>query len=70
METMYHEMETEIYEKFNVEMRRLVLKYRETEKILKKVNEKINSNIDYWVCDKENQTVVKRLEAEIKKLKE
>lgn len=67
---MYHEMETEIYEKFNVEMRRLVLKYRETEKILKKVNEKINSNIDYWVCDKENQTVVKRLEAEIKKLKE
>ena len=35
---MYQCMEQEIYNKFNIEMRRMVLKYREAEKIIKKVN--------------------------------
>lgn len=38
MESMYQAMESEIYAKFNVEMRRMVVKYREAEKILKRVN--------------------------------
>ena len=38
MESMYQCMEAEIYNKFNIEMRRMVLKYREAEKIIKKVN--------------------------------
>lgn len=34
---MYKEMENEIYNKFNVEMRRMILKGREADKILKKI---------------------------------
>ena len=45
---MYQCMETEIYNKFNVEMRRMVLKYREAEKIIKKVNEKITTHADFF----------------------
>ena len=45
---MYQCMETEIYNKFNVEMRRMVLKYREAEKIIKKVNEQITTHADFF----------------------
>lgn len=48
MESMYQAMEGEIYSKFNVEMRRMVVKYREAEKIIKKVNEKIISYADIF----------------------
>lgn len=51
METMYKCMENEIYSKFQVEMRRMVLKYRDTEKILKIVNDKITHNIDVFHAD-------------------
>ena len=52
METMYQCMENEIYAKFNVEMRRMVLKHREAEKILKKVNEKLTCHADIFEMDK------------------
>lgn len=45
---MYQAMEGEIYAKFNVEMRRMVVKYRETEKLMKKVNEKITAYADIF----------------------
>jgi hypothetical protein len=35
METMYREMEKEIYDKFNAEMKRMVLKHREADRMLK-----------------------------------
>ncbi len=45
---MYQCMEAEIYNKFNIEMRRMVLKYREAEKMIKKVNEKITTHADLF----------------------
>lgn len=48
MELMYKEMEGEIYSKFNVEMRRMILKGREADKLLKKVQEKLVMNADYF----------------------
>lgn len=41
-------MESEIYNKFNVEMRRMVVKYREAERIMRKVNEKITAHADLF----------------------
>ena len=38
MESMYQAMEGEIYSKYNVEMKRMIIKYREAEKLLKKTN--------------------------------
>lgn len=48
---MYQCMETEIYNKFNVEMRRMVVKYREAERLIKKINEKIVSHADVFDFD-------------------
>jgi len=45
---MYKVMESEIYAKFNVEMRRMVLKYREAEKMVKKVEENLIMHADYY----------------------
>jgi hypothetical protein len=45
---MYKCMENELYGKMNVEMRRMILKYKESEKILKIVNDKITHNIDVF----------------------
>lgn len=45
-EGLYKSTENEIYAKLNVEMRRLVLKYKETESLLKTVNDRINEDID------------------------
>jgi hypothetical protein len=41
-------MENELYSKFNYEMRRMVLKYKETEKLLKLVNDKVTDNFDLF----------------------
>ena len=44
---MYQEMEKELYSKFNVEMKRMVLKHRDAERIIKKVQEKLTMNADF-----------------------
>lgn len=49
MESMYKCMENEIYSKFNIEMRRMVLRYKESEKLLKVVNDKITNHIEVFV---------------------
>ena len=48
MELMYQEMEKELYGKFNAEMRRMVIKYRDAQRCLKKVQEKLTINADYF----------------------
>ena len=48
MELMYNQMENEIYKKFNLEMRRMVIKHKDAEKILKKVQEKLTHHADYF----------------------
>ena len=48
MESIYKEMENEIYKRFNYEMRRMILKFKETEKILKIVNDKVTDNFDLF----------------------
>ena len=58
-------MENEIYSRFNVEMRRMMLKYKEADKILKSVNEKINLNIDVFDADQKRASVRRALKAEI-----
>lgn len=63
-------MENEIYSRFNVEMRRMMLKYKEADKILKSVNEKINLNIDVFDADQKRASVRRALEAEIQDGKE
>jgi|JI6StandDraft_1071083.scaffolds.fasta_scaffold26414_4 hypothetical protein len=70
MESMYKMMENEIYSRFNVEMRRMMLKYKEADKILKSVNEKINLNIDVFDADQKRASVRRALEAEIQDGKE
>jgi len=44
VESLYREMENEIYSKFNIEMRRLTLKFTETEQLLRMANDKVNEN--------------------------
>ena len=48
MEGMVAEMESDIYKKFNLQMRRMVVKFRETEKLLKIVHEKVTDNFDLF----------------------
>jgi hypothetical protein len=48
MESMYKEMENEIYKKFNNEMRKMTLKYKQAENMLNIVNEKVNENFDLF----------------------
>lgn len=69
MELMYKEMETEIYNKFNVEMRRMILKSREADKLLKKVQEKLVMNADYFECEKKWQRQFKTQEENMQELK-
>lgn len=65
MESMYKMMENEIYSKFNVEMRRMMLKYKEADKILKTVNEKINLHIDVFDAEQKRAGERRAFEAEI-----
>jgi cob(I)alamin adenosyltransferase len=69
MELMYKEMENEIYNKFNVEMRRMILKGREADKILKKVQEKLVMNADYFESEKRWERQIKMQEETIQELK-
>jgi hypothetical protein len=64
METMYAECEKEIYGRFQVEMRRMVLKYRETEKIMKNVHEKLTNHADYFEAERMWKARCKNLEEE------
>lgn len=48
---MYQEMEKELYSKFNVEMKRMVLKHRDAERIIKKVQEKLTMNADFFEAE-------------------
>lgn len=70
MEDIYKMMENEIYSKFNVQMRRMMLKYKEADKILKQVNEKINMHIDVFDADQKMAGARRALEAEIQDGKE
>ena len=45
-EAMAKSIENQIYAKFNKEMRKLVVKYNETEELLREVNERITYNFD------------------------
>lgn len=49
---MYQCMENEIYNRFNIEMKRMVVKYREAERLLKKVNEKLTTYADVFDLEK------------------
>jgi len=69
MELMYKEMEGEIYSKFNVEMRRMILKGREADKLLKKVQEKLVMNADYFESEKKWQRQLKAQEEAMQELK-
>lgn len=77
-------MEGEIYAKFNVEMRRMVLKFREAEKMVKKVEENMVMHADYYEAEKlwkakhrtqeeeklELKKRIERMEEELKREKE
>ena len=70
MEVMYSQMETEIYKKFNTEMKRIVLKYREAEKISKKVQQQLVHHADYFEAERKWQQQRKELEQAQSQLKE
>jgi hypothetical protein len=46
IESLYCEVEREIYTKFNTEMKRMVIKYRQTESMLKSLQQKLTFNAD------------------------
>jgi hypothetical protein len=45
-ESLYLTLERELYAKFNVEMKRIVLRYRDAERLVAKVQQKITTNAD------------------------
>jgi hypothetical protein len=45
-ESLYLTLERELYAKFNVEMKRIVLRYRDAERLVAKVQQKITANAD------------------------
>lgn len=59
MELMYQEMEKELYSKFNAQMKRMVLKYRDAERMLKKVQEKLTMHADYFEAEQKWQRKLK-----------
>mgnify|MGYP003692512285 CR=1 FL=1 len=69
METMYQCMESEIYNKFNIEMRRMVLKYRDAEKILKKVTEKLTTHADVFDVERKMREKERSYQEKIDQLK-
>lgn len=62
MELMYQEMQKELYSKFNAEMKRMVLKYRDAQRMLKKIQEKLTMNADYFEAEQKWQKKVKMVE--------
>lgn len=62
MELMYQEMEKELYSKFNAQMKRMVLKYRDAQRMLKKIQEKLTMNADYFEAEQKWQKKVKIVE--------
>lgn len=44
MESLYKQMENEIYSKFDVEMRRLTVKLTQTEQMFRLVSDKVTNN--------------------------
>lgn len=67
---MYKSTENEIYAKLNVEMRRLVLKYKETEGLLKTVNDRINENIDKLHYERKKTQMEKAHEMQMERMNE
>ena len=51
-------------------MRRMVLRYKESEKLLKIVNDKIINNIDIFTNDQKYNQKIRQLEAEIESYRE
>ena len=70
MESMYQAMEGEIYARYNVEMKRMVLKYRETEKLLKKTNEKITTYADVIDLDRKLREKEREYQKSLTEMKE
>ncbi len=62
MELMYQEMQKELYSKFNAQMKRMVLKYRDTERMLKKIQEKLTMNADYFEAQQKWQRKIRVVE--------
>lgn len=62
VEGLYASLENEIYGRFNVEMRRMILKYKETEKLLKKLHQIINDHADVINHDQQLRATKKHYE--------
>lgn len=63
MESIYREMETQIYSRFNSEMRRMVLKFKETERLVTVINTKITDHYDLF----EQERLHKQQRAQLEK---
>lgn len=61
-------MEKELYTNFNVEMKRMVLKHREAERIIKKVQEMLTMNADYFDAENKWKRKLKTVEEEKQEL--
>lgn len=67
-EGLYKSTENEIYSKLNGEMRRLVMKYKETEGLLKTVNDRINEDIDKLTYERKKSQLEKTHELAVERL--
>ena len=69
MEAMHKCIEDSLCSKFNTEMRRMVLKCRESEKIIRRVNELINHNADLFQLEKQHQESSREAQRQLEELK-
>ncbi|KAL4508483.1 hypothetical protein ABPG72_003787 [Tetrahymena utriculariae] len=70
VEGLYRDMENEIYSKFNVEMRRMMVKFKETEQMLRVVSDKVTDNYGLFSQEASQVKKIKLLQGEKVELNE
>ncbi|KAL4456878.1 hypothetical protein ABPG74_014516 [Tetrahymena malaccensis] len=70
VEGLYRDMENEIYSKFNVEMRRMMVKFKETEQMLRVVSDKVTDNYGLFSQEASQVKKIKQLQGEKAELNE
>lgn len=68
MESLYYELEKDLEAKFNVQMKRIIIKYRETERAVKHLQNKLINHADIVEIQAKMKVYEKKYKSEMKDL--
>lgn len=70
MESLYYELEKDLEARFSTEMRRIIIKFRETEKAMKQLKTKLINHADIVEIELKMKEYEKRYQTEMKNLEQ